>query len=843
MRNDARGYDYGMIYWNKYWNRGFLLSGLLLQCIWTAVFIGDIGSVASAAEVVSQSRRFSIWPTQVELQGRHAVQHLVVSEEQEDAIFVDLTGRVEYHSMDPGIAVVSSAGKICPVANGVTEIVVRADQFESRVTVNVMGLDQEDPVDFRTEVIGALSRGGCSQGACHGSPQGKNGFRLSLRGFDPDLDITTLAREDFSRRVNQIQPDQSLLLLKASGRLPHQGGRRFRKEAPAYQMLQRWVAEGHRDSTSPRELQRLEVFPRLRRLATDSPRQQLNATAHYSDGCREDVTNLAVFFSPDESLASVSSDGLVKFDQTAEAVILVRFLDKIETARITYIQRDDAYVFQHPQEVNVIDEHIGRKQERLQLQPADVADDATFLRRVSLDLIGQIPEPEEAKEFLASSDPDKRRQMIERLLTREEYAQFWALKWADVMRGNRELISERGLHNFHRYLVRNFSSDRQFNQVAREILTSVGNTIDVPAANFYRVSQTPVAAAESFSQLFLGVRIQCAKCHNHPYESITQKDYYGLAAFFSRVRLKGVRFGIDDQTIFLADQGEVKMPGQEEPMAPVAFGLVQESNPAVKDFRRGLADWLTSPENKYFARSTVNRVWFHLMGQGLVEPIDDFRDSNPPSNPELLDALADAFVQSGFRFKPIMRLILNSRTYQLKAEPIQEQSPSAASPDRYFTHAMVKMLSAEQLIDAISMATGIEEVFPGYPPGTKAVALAEGNIDHKFLKSFTKPIRDVACDCAREFEPSLNQVVHLLNNPDVLDKIDSEQGRIARWILAGQPLDKTIQSIYLATLTRLPTAEEVDLITEYITKSGNETEGLRDVQHALINSNEFLLRH
>jgi hypothetical protein len=539
----------------------------------------------------------------------------------------------------------------------------------------------------------------------------------------------------------------------------------------------------------------------------------------------------------------VSDEGKVTFSNTAEAAILVRYLGLIETARLTYIRSADNFTFTAPPETNFVDKHVFNRQRELQLVPAPLAGDAVFLRRVFLDSIGAIPTPEQARQFLESDAPDKRARLIDTLLQREEYSQFWALKWADVMRANRETVSLRGVHSFHRYLVRIFANDRPLDQVAREILTSRGNTIHYPEASFYRIARTPDAAAESFSQLFLGVRIQCAKCHNHPYESISQQDYFQLSAHFARVKLKGLRFGLDDEIVYLATEGEVSMPGHEGPVTPAAFGTSTSALESTADRRIALASWLTSADNDFFARSTVNRIWYHLMGQGIVEPVDDFRTSNPPSNPDLLDALARLFIEEGYRVRPVIRTILNSSTYQLSSKQAPEQIPEAARETRYFTSPGIRLLSAEQILDAISMATNIPELFEGYPLGTTAVSLAEGNVDHKFLQAFTRPVRDVACDCARDTDPTLNQVIHLLNNPSILDKIDSPDSRLSHWLDADLSTQQVIQNLYLGTLSRYPDRQEIRLVLRHVRETGDRTEALRDLQHALVNANEFLLRH
>jgi hypothetical protein len=699
----------------------------------------------------------------------------------------------------------------------------------------------EAPVQFRTDVIAALSRAGCNQGACHGSPQGKNGFRLSLRGFEPEVDYNLLVKEHGGRRINRQAPDDSLILLKASGRMRHQGGALLAKDSPAYRTIVRWIEEGCRDS-APSTLVRLEVLG-ARRLDSASPSQQLAVRAHFKDGSSRDVSALTVFTSSAPNLAPVTPTGFVRFTGTGEVSILARFLDQITSARLTYVKLDPAFKFQGAPPANFIDRHVFAKQRELQLTPAPLAADEVFLRRVFLDTIGVLPTADEASAFLDSKDPAKRAKLIDRLLERDEYAAFWALKWADILRGSPTTISYRGVHSFHRYLTRTFADDRPMTDFARDLITGLGNTVHKPAANFYRIARTPEEAGEAAAQVFLGMRVQCAKCHNHPFEAISQNDYFGLAAFFARVQFKGAQFGLDDEIVYLAPGREVQNPRTRKPQEPVAFGQSAGPLGPDDDRRPRFADWLTSPKNKYFAASIANRTWFHLVGRGIVEPVDDFRDTNPPSNPELLQALVDEFAKNGYRLKPLVRVILNSRTYQLASEGAPEPSPDAANPDRYFTKASIRMLSAEQILDAVSQATGVPEEFKGYPLGTRAIELAEGGVNHPFLQAFAKPVRDVTCECAREDDPSLPQMLHLLNNAGVVDKVKSSKGRIAGWSKLGKESAWQVEQVYLATLSRRPTTKELGLVLEHLRSLPDRSAGLYDLQFALINLNEFLLRH
>jgi hypothetical protein len=711
--------------------------------------------------------------------------------------------------------------------------------------------DEARPVDFRTDVIAALSRAGCNQGACHGSPNGKNGFRLSLRGFDPNVDFGMLTRADLGRRVDHQHPANSLFLLKATGSVPHQGGIRFKAGDPAYQILLRWVAEGCKDG-GPTLLERLEVSPDHQRLASHTPTTQLAVRAHFKNGEIRNVTDLTVFSVNTAGAATVSAGGFVEFKRTGEASILVRYLDQIKSARLQYVHIDPEYVFTPVTDASgslkdplakEIDRLVFAKHKELQLNPAPPASDAVFLRRVYLDAIGVLPTAEEARGFLDSKDPHKRAKLIDRLLERDEYAAYWALKWADVLRGSPTTISERGVHSFHRYLVKTIATDKPMDQFARELLTGLGNTLHKPAANFYRVSRTPEEAAEAFAQLFLGVRVQCAKCHNHPFESITQTDYYGLSAYFAQVQFKGAKFGLDDEIVYLQPGREVTHPTTRKKQEPIAFGSSVGPLAPEDDRRARLADWLTRGDNPYFAPSLVNRVWYHLLGRGIVEPVDDFRATNPPSNPELLDALAKEFGRNGCRLKPLIRSILNSQTYQLASVGWPKQSPFAADADRYFTQAAIRMLTAEQILDAISAATGIAETFKGYPTGTRALELAEGGINHPFLQAFSKPVRDVSCECAREEDPSLPQMLHLLNSKGMLDKLRSPKGRVAAALRETKEDAAAIEQIYLATLSRRPTVGELAIAAGHITQVGDRVQGLQDLQHALFTLGEFLLRH
>lgn len=783
----------------------------------------------------------TIAPTEFTLNGPRSQVQLLVSEAHKTAAS-DITRTAKYQSSDAKIAEVSAAGIVTPKGDGSATITATTAAGSATTKITVTNFTAPVTIDYRTDVMAALSRAGCSQGACHGSPQGKGGFRLSLRGFDAVGDLQTLVREGSSRRTNPFEPEQSLILKKGTGRVPHQGGVRFQPTDTAYRVLRDWIAAGCPDSTAPRQLVSLEVLPGSRHLAPGSKQQQLVALAKFADGSVVDVTGEAVFTVPLDPAVSVTANGLVEFTATAEANVLVRYLEQVRSVQLTYVEQDSDYQFKGSAPANLVDEQIFTKQKLLQLQPAAVCTDEAFVRRVYLDVLGILPSPDDAKRFLDSPAADKRDKLIDELLDRDEFATNWALKWADVMRGNRTTISLRGVHGLHRYLITHFAEDRPLTELAKEILTARGNTFENPAASFYRVARTPDEAAESFGQLFLGVRIGCAKCHNHPFEALTQGDYYGLAAFFSRVKLKGKQFGLDDEVVYLQRNGEVQHPLTRKNLEPIAFGYTPEKVGPDEDRRAPLAAWLTAPDNRYFARSTVNRLWYHLLGRGIVEPVDDFRDTNPPSHPELLDALAAEFVKNDFKIKPVIKLIARSKTYQLAAAA-PPQGKHAAAAARYFTHTHVRMITSEQLLDAISSAVGVPDDYPGYPAGTRAGELAEGAVENHFLMATSRPVRDAACDCAREEDADLAGAIHLLNNPNLVKRIASPKSRIGLAVAAKKPTPEIIEQLYLATLSRRPNAREQKVAADYLQEQGDLAAGLQDLQHALLNGSEFLLRH
>jgi hypothetical protein len=778
-------------------------------------------------------------PSAAKLDGPRSQQTLIVTALYEGDSARDLTRVSEFISEDPQVATVSSAGVITPQASGTTNVVVKVAGKEFRVPVTVQDMDKPAPVEFVNHVTAVLSKAGCSMGACHGSPSGKNGFRLSLRGYDPVLDLETLSKEVFGRRTNRLTPDESLILRKPVGRVPHEGGVRMAINSPEYQLLRDWIAQGLQgDPGGTPHLQKLQVLPERRVLTEPANSQQIVALAHFSDGSVRDVTPLAVFTSSNEEVGKVSDTGLVDGRLTGETAILVRYLDQIATAHITFLKPAADFSWIDPPENNYIDKHAFAKMKMLQILPADLCSDEEFMRRASLDATGSLPMPAEVRQFLADQDPAKRAKLIDRLLEQPAFYDFWTLKLADVLRSNRKAIQEKGVHVFQRWIHDSLVADKPFDQFVRDLLVAEGNSYKNPAVNYYRVSRDPQNSVETTAQLFMGVRIQCAKCHNHPFEKWTQNDYYGLAAFFARVKYKPGPEATEE-IVYVDRAGEVTQPRTGQQMPPKFLGGPAPEVPTGQDLRTALAQWLTSADNPFFAKAAANRIWFHVMGRGIIDPPDDVRDSNPPSNEELLDALTQDFIAHKFSIKHLVRTIMNSRVYQLSAETNNWNKDDVA----YFSHAQVKMLTAEQLLDAICTATDLPEKFAGLPVGTRATQLPDPEVKHPFLMTFGQPNRELACECERESDSSLSQALQMINGPLVAGKLRDANNRIGKLLAANRSDAEIAHDLYLATLSRAPREPELKAIADHIQAAADRRKALEDVHWALLNSKEFLFRH
>ncbi len=803
-----------------------------------AAFTGGVEAADAPATIeIGQPAGVMLEPAKFDLLGKRSQQQLLVTGKYGEDVR-DLTAAAVFTSSNP--AVVKVDGSVAhPVSNGEATITAAVGGQSVVVPVVVKNMESPAPVSFKNETQMALTKAGCNMGACHGSPSGKGGFRLSLRAYDSPLDIMTVRSEFFGRRTNIMEPAASLLLRKPLMEVAHGGGKRLKKGDPAHLVLEQWIAEGMQlDAQTEPDLLRIETVPSKRVLRQPAARQQIVVLGHFSDGSVRDLTALTDFSSSNESVGSVNVQGLVSKNGRGETAILARYLDKMSTTYLTFLEDVPGFVWNNPAELNFVDSAVFEKLRQLQILPSDICADDEFLRRVTLDLTGRLPTSEEARGFLADQSPNKRAAVIDRLLDSNEFASFWSLKWADVLRSNSKKLKTAGVHKFREWIYESIRTDKPLDQFARELITANGSVFENPPANFWRASRDPQDATETTAQLFLGVRIQCAKCHNHPFERWTQDNYYGIAAAFARVGRKN-SVDADEEVIFTQAGGEVTQPRTNKQMKVHLLLKGDVDVPADQDRRVVFAQWLTSAENPFFSKSVVNRIWGHLMGRGIVEPVDDFRDSNPPSNARLLDELSKQFAGNGFSQKWAIRAICNSRTYQLSSR----KNPFNKDDEIYCSHANTRLLSAEQLLDGICAVTNVPEQFPGMPLGTRATELADPPTDHYFLKVFGQPQREMACQCERSSESNLSQALQMINGPVVHNKLRADNGRIATMIKENKSDDEIITAMYLAALARNPSPEEMAASKQHIGNQQDRRQALEDVGWAILNSKEFLFQH
>jgi hypothetical protein len=703
-------------------------------------------------------------------------------------------------------------------------------------------------VSYRNDVVPLLSKAGCNTGTCHGNSAGKGGFRLSLRGDDPEFDFRSLTRDSLGRRVSIAAPDRSLALLKPTGRLPHEGGIRFPSNSAEAVALRGWIEAGATDDLGavPR-LKRIVVTPseKLSRSATRT--EQIRVQAVFADGSTRDVTRQACFDLNDPTLGEVSSAGLVQARKPCELTVTVRFQRGRGVSRIAFLQERTGFVWSQPVPINTVDDHVFAKLRMLEINPSQPATDQVFLRRAFLDAIGRLPEPGEARAFLADRDALKRAKLIDRLLERPEFADFWALKWADLLRNEEKTMGSKGVWVFQRWLRDQFAADVPLDELVRRIVAARGSTWTNPPSSFHRTNRDPTSAAEAVAQVFLGTRIQCARCHNHPFDDWTQDDYYGLAACFSTIKRKQPsnerRDKLDtheingDEVIYLSGSPGFVQPRTRVWLPPTPLRAAPLRTDGQSTALELLAEWLTG-NNRQFARNLANRAWFHLMGRGIVEPVDDFRESNPPSNVALLETLTDYLGSHEMRLRPLVALIMKSRTYQLDAAP----NSTNAADEANFARAAVRLLPAEVLLDAISQVMGVPDRFPGAPARLRATQLAGVAAEVGFLKVFGKPERLLTCECERAETTTLAQAFQMISGQSVLRKLEDPENRIGRMLGQHASDEAILEELYLAALCRQPKPAERESILSRVGNTAVPREAWQDVAWAILNSKEFLLR-
>jgi hypothetical protein len=792
---------------------------------------------------------FHVFPQSVTLQGNYAQAQLVVTARTGAGPerSADLTRAAVYAATDPRVVSVTKTGRLLARADGTAAVTVRAGGVTHSVPVKVTGVKPHPTISYTAQVMPVIAKAGCNAGACHASQFGKGGFKLSVFGFDPPQDHFNIVRDAFGRRVNLVEPERSLFLLKPTAAVPHGGGPRFRPGSVDYQVLRSWLACGAPgpEANAP-GVTALKVTP-SRRVGEPGFIQQLRVVAVSAGGAERDVTAWAKFDSMDDGVLRVSPDGLVEAVGRGQGTVMVRFQGQAQIAQVIvpYTGRADQSGWVSN---NYVDELAAAKFRELGISPSPLCDDATFLRRAYLDAVGTLPSVAETTAFLDSRDPAKRNHLVDRLLGltgapdqdvhNNDYAAYWALKWSDLLRSNSTALGEQGMWALHNWLQTSFRENKRFDRVARELLTAKGTTYDYGPANFFVVFNTVDAETEAAAQVFLGVRLQCARCHHHPFETISQADYYRFAAFFARVSTKtAAHYGKlgGPRVILVSARGEVAHPRTGQIMPPTPLG--GKPIPAdLPDRRQGLADWLTARDNPYFARNVVNRYVAYLLGRGLVEPIDDLRATNPPSNVELMNALAPDFVKHGYDVKRLMRTLMTSRLYQLDSTPTR----SNARDRRYYSHYFVKHVPAEPLLDAVDRLTGVPTKFEKVPLGTRAIELPDAVYTSYFLKTFGKPKREGVCECERVSDPNLAQALHTLNSERIEDKIGSPTGRIARLLAAKKPHEEIVAELYLAALCRRPTAAEQAACRKLLAQAPMPRAFYEDLLWSLINSKHFL---
>ena len=725
------------------WRSTWSLVGIIVCLLSVHSFV--------AAEEIPSTKRIHVEPLSIELRGINRLQRVLITAEQIDGQIIDVTHRATLASNDEGVFRCENSCAV-GVSDGHSQLHVRFDGLEVNIPVLVSDFGGFPPIDFANDLLPLLSKLGCNSGGCHGKASGQNGFKLSVFGFDTVADFDALVKEGRGRRLFAADPQSSLLLKKATGSVPHGGGQRVKIGTPDYEVLEAWVRQGtpFEQPGSPK-LVRLTVSPRDRVMKIAS-QQQILATAHYSDSSVRDVTSAAGYASNAPMVAEADRQGLVRTGQVpGEAAITVHYMGQVASVQVQVPRTIQSTPFEFPAQTK-IDELVLAKLQKMRLVPAELADDATFLRRLYLDMIGTLPSPEEIREFQSDRRSDKRSYWIDRVLDRPEYADYWALVWSDILLVDRQKLGERGAYELHHWLRQQFARNRPYDQWVAELITATGNSGTNGPANLFRAVETPEELARTVSQAFLGVRMECAQCHHHPFEKWSQDDFYGLVGFFNGIERKPIAPG--RVLIYHAGLRETRLPLSEKviPTRPLDGQVFSETG---TDPRRTFAQWLVASENPWFAKLIGNRMWKHFLGRGLVEPEDDLRSTNPPTNEPLLALLAQQVVEAKFDLKQLMRFIVNSRTYQLASIT----NSTNRDDEQNFSHHYVKRLPAEVLLDAIGQVTGAPESFPGRPPGTRAIELWDNRLPSYFLEIFGRPERTSPCECGRSSEPTMSQAL------------------------------------------------------------------------------------
>jgi hypothetical protein len=789
--------------------------------------------------------KIEAFPKAIKLETNADFHKLIAIAYFDDAATRDITRQVKLTLADPSIAQIKDT-TLTPLKDGATELLVEYRGLSYKVPVSVVNAAAPRPVSFQLDVMPVLTSAGCNSGSCHGAASGKDGFHLSLYGFDPHGDHFNITTQLPGRRINLALPDESLMITKAVGDVPHTGGKLFAKGSSAHKIMLEWIKNGAGidDDTKIPHPTGIKLEPPEFVLKGKDIKVPLIVTATYSDGTDRDVTNLCSFTSSNDNSASIDyHKGVATSKNRGEAFLLARFHTFTEGTQAIVIPEKTDYVRPDVPSLNYIDDAVFAKLNKLRIIPSELCSDIDFLRRASIDIIGELPTIEERAAFLADTNPKKREALVDSLIARKEFSEMWTMKWAELLQirtfnDGPKQVSYKAALNYYNWLRDRISSNTPFNQIINEILGSQGGTFSQPATNFFQIEQDVLKLTENIAQVFMGTRIQCAQCHNHPFDRWTMEDYYGFASFFAQVKRKNAE-DPRERIVFDGD-GEVPHLVTKKPVPPKFLGgpapdLTNQTR------RQAVAGWLAAPDNPWFARNVANITWSHFFGIGIVDPVDDMRITNPASNPELLDALSKHFVEYNFDIKKLVRDICTSRTYQLSSRT----NATNATDDRNFSHSLIRRIRAEVLLDAISQVTGTPNKFKGLPLGARAVQIADGNTSNYFLTTFGRATRATVCSCEVKLEPNLSQALHLLNGDNTHNRVN--QGKIIQPMLDEKKShQEIIEHLYLRALCRPPTEGEMKHLNEFLAKGKDEQEKreiLNDIFWSILNSKEFIFNH
>jgi hypothetical protein len=793
--------------------------------------------VVAARLDAASVERIDVYPPNVQLETSRDRQAVIVVATRDDGVTLDVTAAAKLSLGDAKLARLEG-NTLYPAADGQTTLHVEYETFKAEAPLTVAQAATDRAISFKLDVMPVFMRAGCNTGSCHGQKVGKDGFMLSLFGYDPDGDHHRLTREIGTRRVNLAMPRESLILVKSDGTAQHTGGKRFERDSELYDSVLRWLEAGTpQDAADVAKAVSLELYPPKAVLEGEGAKQQFIARAKYSDGTDRDVSHLVVFLTNNDNSAPMDANGLVTAAARGEAFVMARFDTFTVGSQVLVLPKDLKYTQPTEAAVNYVDELVGAKLHKLRLEPSGRCSDEVFLRRATLDITGRLPTPEEYAAFMADASAEKRAKLVDELLERKEFSELWAMKWAELlMIKSSNQVSYKSAYLYNTWLTNQISKDVPLDEIVREMLSATGGTFTTPATNFFQVENDTLKTAENVAQVFMGIRTQCAQCHNHPFDRWTMDDYYGFAAFFSQI---GRKQGEDyrETIVFNSGGGEVRHPVGGRQMTPKFLGGATPDL-AGKDRRAALAEWLVSTDNPFFAPNVANRIWEHFFGVGIIEPVDDVRVSNPASNPELLDALGKKLVEYKYDFKKLVRDICLSKAYQRTTA----RNESNQDDELNFAHSRVRRLKAEVVLDCITQTTETKDKFRGLPLGARAVQIADGRTGTYFLTTFGRSPRDTVCACEATTSPTLSQALHMLNGSTVEGKV-RQGGQIPKMLKEGKSPEQVIEDIYIRCLSRKPSDEELKAHLSIVAADKNPEVGLQDIYWAVLNSREFIFNH